>query len=306
MSRLTLNQLELLVAVVDSGSFSAAATTLDCTQSRISHAIAELEQVVGTRLLQRTRSGCTPTAAGQQVLLKARQILRIAAGIIPSVQADTRLSGIVRIACYRSIGTHLLPYVLEALAIDHPGIQIEIDDSSNDSRDVNQRMHGGQADIGISSYDIPDGLISKPYIYDMFSLILPTALRYTTPVTWAQLAPLQYIQADTAASQRVLAQCHLAGYPIVASRQMTSDSSILALVRQGLGYSILPRLAAFPTPPGVTTEVLPVHLQRPFLLILHPDTARQKVVQTVVRYLRDKQIIRQTEAWRHGVIGFNY
>ncbi|HEX7648607.1 MAG TPA: LysR family transcriptional regulator, partial [Noviherbaspirillum sp.] len=71
MAGIKFNQLEILVAVVDAGSFSAAATELDCTQSRISHAIAELERGVGTRLLERSRAGCMPTEAGLRVLQKA-------------------------------------------------------------------------------------------------------------------------------------------------------------------------------------------------------------------------------------------
>ena len=57
MEKIKLNQLEMLVAAVDTGSFSAAGTELGCTQSRISHGIAELERRVGAKLLVRSRSG---------------------------------------------------------------------------------------------------------------------------------------------------------------------------------------------------------------------------------------------------------
>jgi len=73
-----LNQLEMLVVAVERGSFSNAATELGCTQSRISHAIVELERCIGVRLLERSASGCVPTPAGAKVFGQARQMLEIA------------------------------------------------------------------------------------------------------------------------------------------------------------------------------------------------------------------------------------
>ena len=101
-----LNQLKMLVAVAEHGSFSAAAAELGCTQSRISHAIAELEAELGVSLLARGRAGSAPTGAGQRVLEKARQMLRLEDGLREAALAGGGLSGSVRIACFRSIGTH--------------------------------------------------------------------------------------------------------------------------------------------------------------------------------------------------------
>src|SRR5438105_4035250 len=114
MTALKLNQLELFVAVVQAGSFSAAAIELGCTQSRISHSLAELERVVGMRLLHRSRTGCQPTEAGNKVLLKARQILRLADSVVSLAQEDAALAGQVRLACFRSMATHIIPDVLTA------------------------------------------------------------------------------------------------------------------------------------------------------------------------------------------------
>src|SRR5689334_13899915 len=126
---LKLNQLRMFVAVADHGSFSAAAAELACTQSRISHAIAELERELAVRLLERSHGGSAPTEAGRRVLEKARQMLHLEQGLRDCAGADGALGGTVRVACFRSIGTHLLPYAAEALAAAHPGIVLEIDDS---------------------------------------------------------------------------------------------------------------------------------------------------------------------------------
>lgn len=89
-------------------------------------------------------------------------------------------------------------------------------------------------------------------------------------------------------------------------REDVSDSGILALVRRGMGFSIFPRLAAFPIPEGVNIIDLPIALKRPFALVAQPETARAKAVEIVLRFLRDKRTIRQTDAFRSGSIGFDY
>jgi DNA-binding transcriptional LysR family regulator len=157
-----LNQLKMLVAVAEHGSFSAAAAELGCTQSRISHGLAELEGELGVSLLARGRAGSTPTEAGQRVLEKARQMLRLEDSLRAAAAATEGLSGTVRIACFRSVGTHLLPHVLEALAQRHPQLRVEIDDSCEQRADVTSALQDGLAEIGIAQLPLAGALASRP------------------------------------------------------------------------------------------------------------------------------------------------
>ncbi|MEM8836534.1 MAG: LysR family transcriptional regulator [Pseudomonadota bacterium] len=75
LERLTLDQLRMLVAIDDAGSFTAAAKNLDRAQSAVSHAIAGLEMDIGVVLFDRTTRTPTITPAGQAVLAEARTIL---------------------------------------------------------------------------------------------------------------------------------------------------------------------------------------------------------------------------------------
>ena len=115
MSRIRLTQLEILLAVVAEGSFSAAAATLGCTQSRVSCAIADLEGVVGKRLLTRSRRGSVPTAAGDEAVATARQILQLVGELEGGERTGENLQGTIRLACFRAAGTHLVPTIVSAL-----------------------------------------------------------------------------------------------------------------------------------------------------------------------------------------------
>lgn len=297
-----LNQLEMLVAVADTGGFGAAAAQLGCTQSRISHAITELEAVLGARLLNRSRTGCTPTEAGFRVLAGARQILHLAAGLGAAASESDGLNGHIRLASYRSVATHLLPPMLEALALAYPGIRIDIDDSFEEREGVAQAVRDGLAEIGLAQLPVADDLAARPFAADSYVLVAPTAANLRAPVQWAQLARLPYIQLNCSGALAILEQCRAAGFQAVLSRTLATDTGIVALVRRGLGYSILPRLAVFPEPAGVKVLPLPVPAQRHFAVVSRLEASRDPLVQTVIRFLRDRQLIERSEAFRAGAL----
>jgi DNA-binding transcriptional LysR family regulator len=308
MEKLKLGQLEMLVAAVDAGSFSAAATELGCTQSRISHAIGELERIVGVRLLERSRSGCVPTDAGYHVLIKARQMLRLAGSLTQSVREEAVVSGHVRIACFRSAGVHLLPHVLEALAESHPGIRVDVNDGCPDYEDILAAVRQGMAEIGITRGitrdDASATLESTPLGHDNYVLVLPAGLPVSEPFDWRRLSSLPFIQSQNAGSAWIVEQCRAAGLPLKAARRLASDSGITALIARGLGFSILPHLAIFPAPPGIRIAALPIEAQRPIALVTTAENARSKPVRIVMRHLRDKAGLRRTDAYRAGAINF--
>jgi DNA-binding transcriptional LysR family regulator len=307
MPKIKLNQLEVLVAVAEAGSFSAAALELECTQSRVSHAIAELERSVGTPLLVRSRSGCTATEAGFKVLQKARQILRIADSIPSAAAGEEAVAAQVRIACFRSVGTHLLPAVLEALARNHPGIEVDIDDSGDGySSAIIKAVEQGRADIGIARRSDNRQLVQLRYLHDAYSAIVPVRVQPRAPVAWEQFAGLQYIQPKNADGAATLERCRAAGYGGKAARRMTNDLGILEMVSRGLGFTIMPRLASYPVPPGAKMIDVPISLKRELALYMSEDAARLKAVKIVARFLRDKKIIAATDVYRSGGVGFDY
>ncbi|GIF05200.1 LysR family transcriptional regulator [Actinoplanes siamensis] len=72
---LQLRHLRALVAVVDAGTFTDAATALNTSQAAVSRSVAACEQALGVRLLQRTTRHVSVTATGAQVLAGARRVL---------------------------------------------------------------------------------------------------------------------------------------------------------------------------------------------------------------------------------------
>lgn len=301
-----LNQLKMLVAVAEHGSFSAAAAELGCTQSRISHGLAELEGELGVSLLARGRAGSTPTEAGQRVLGKARQMLRLEDSLRQAASAENGLSGSVRIACFRSIGTHLLPHVLEALAQRHPQLRVEIDDSCEQRADVTSALQHGLAEVGIAQLPLAGALASKPYLHDDYVLVVPAALALARGPGpgWPELGALPFIGLACSGATEILARCRAAGFSPEPGRTLSNDTSIAAMIGRGMGYSILPRLATFPEAPEVRILPLPIPARRQFAIAALPDVMRLPRVRAVVRALRERGLAAATGAGRAGIIGW--
>jgi DNA-binding transcriptional LysR family regulator len=297
-----LSQLKILAAVADHGSFSAAAAQLGCTQSRISHAIAELERDLGVLLLLRSRAGSAPTEAGQRVLAKARQIIGLEADLYRTARDAGMLAGRVRIACFRSVGTHLLPHALEALAQAHPHIHVDIDDGCEERADITAALREGRADIGIAQLPLDEDFASLPYLADDYLVVVPAAARLDLAAGWPAPGDLPFIALACSGAAAILERCRAAGFAADAARTLANDTSIAALVARGMGFSILPRLATFPEPEGVRVLPLPIPARRQFVVAGARPRVNDPAVQAVIRLLRAREVIARTPAWRAGIV----
>lgn len=302
MANIKLNQLAMLVAVVDSGSFSAASVELDCTQSRISHAIAELEKRVGATLLVRSRNGCKPTRAGVQVLAKARQLLKIAESIPTGLDASAEAAGHVRLASIRSAATYLLPAAVEALAERHPHVSIEIFDGCPDYQDVVRMVERDEADVGITRFVDTPGLVCIPYVSDPYVAVVPASIMVSSPAEWQELAHLPLLQLRQSGSTWVFAQLRNEGLRQDTSTWWTNESSILTRVAQGLGFTVLPRLTTLPDLPGTKLARLQGRPMRQLVVLGKPPVLESAAVRSVTAVLRDRRVIAASEAWRLGAL----
>lgn len=91
-----LNQLRTLVAVADTGSVSAAARAVFLSQSSVSEQLKKLEDRAGQQLLDRSKSGCVPTPAGEKLLGYARRMLALSEAALEDLQGRS-LDGELRI-----------------------------------------------------------------------------------------------------------------------------------------------------------------------------------------------------------------
>lgn len=264
-SRIKISQLRALVAVADYGNFSEAALQLELSQSAVSHAIAGLEDELGVVLLARGRYGAHPTTVGERVIQYARQVLQLLEAMVKEADLEKGLNGgSVRIASFRSVATHVLPAAIAGFRNHFPEINVTIIEHF-DRTGVEQALREGRADIGFTYIPASNEFETWEILRDEYVVLLPpTPKLQNAQICWEQLATYPLIFPSPNDTCFVLIRNHLlaSGFPFKAAYEVNEDSTIVSMVVQGLGATILPRLAAEPIPAGVQVYSLPVSLER--------------------------------------------
>ena len=261
--RIKISQLRALVAVAEHNNFSEAALHLELSQSAISHAIATLEEELGVLLLARGRHGANLTPVGERVIGHARQVLQLLEAMVKEANLEKGLhGGSVRIACFRSVATHVLPAVIAQFRSHFPEIAVTIIEH-NDYSGVEQTLQEGQADIGFTYLPAPDEFETWELLRDDYVALLPPSSTFrSSQVTWEQLAAYPLIMSSIDACSTKIRNHLKLHYTLNIAYEVREDSTIVSMVVQNLGAAILPRLAAEPVPAGVHICSLPVPLER--------------------------------------------
>ncbi|MEM8504298.1 MAG: LysR family transcriptional regulator [Cyanobacteria bacterium P01_D01_bin.1] len=266
VNRIKLSQLRALVAIAHTGTFSDAASQLDLSQSAVSHAIATLEEELGVSLLSRGRQGAVLTPVGQQITNEATTMLTHLKAIGRKAQDAKGLqAGLVRVVGFRSVATHVLPVVIEEFRRLYPGISVSIGEGS-DVRGAEEILKRGEADIGFTYLPVSDAFDAWELFRDDYVALLPKGkvAEANRPLSWETLNSLPLILPMPEDGCRYNVDQYLLrhGQSIIPAYEVKEDSTVVSMVRRGLGVTIIAKLAAEPIPSDVVVRELPAPLQR--------------------------------------------
>lgn len=265
---MTLQQLRVLVAVVDNGSFSEAALHLGVGQSSVSYTVAELEEELGLRLISRGRFGAVPTEAGKRIAGHARQVLELTEAIAQEAYLEKGdLQGTLRVGTFRSVATRVLPSLLVELRKAYPKLTVSIHEASGTPGCMDALLHEGHVDVAFAQPEMAEQSIFWAFLNDPYVAVLPAA-------GWNRAA---YVRLEDLIGQPFVLSGprHLCAGPVAQALQrldpsfqpafeVSEDSTILNLVAQGLGVTVMPSLAIDTVPPGVRL----VELQDPMSRVI--------------------------------------
>lgn len=278
-SNLKISQLRAFVMVADRSNFSTAALELGVSQSTVSHAIATLEEALGVMLLVRGRHGAVLTAIGEEMLPEARQVLQLLEKIQHKAHLNRGLqTGQVRIACVRSIATHILPQVIARFRDKYPQISIVIDEYDRYT-EVEQALRESQADVGFTALPTTPEFETWELFRDEFvALFPPNTIDPALPLTWEQLTCYPMILNLRSQKHNHSVIEHLAQFAqtLKVEYEVREDSTVLAMVKQSLGATIMTRLVAEPIPDEIQVKSLPVPLERVVVVAILADAILPK------------------------------
>jgi DNA-binding transcriptional LysR family regulator len=241
-----IHQLRALEAIALEGSFQAAAARLEVSQSSLSHAIAALERNLGTRLLDRGRYGAKPTHAGGRILPYARQILSALEAIRAETDQSTGvLSGRVRVGSIPSAAVAFLPKVIARFTRAHPQVEVVLlEEPSQGTQTLEAWLRDEMIDVALIQLPAP-GMKTSTLMRDELCAMLPAGspLAGRRQLSVRDLAAEPFIMSRYTSEPLLHAAYARHGLTPRIRFEVQDRETLVSMVREGLGFSIVPRLA---------------------------------------------------------------
>lgn len=244
---INLRQIKCFQAVVELGNFSRAAERLHTSQAGVSHAIHDLEALLGTRLFDRTTRRVELTEAGQ---IFAAGVLPGLAEIERAVESVRDLSelrtGLVRIAAPPLLGATVLPRLLQEVAKLHPSLRLRIEDVGTDL--IVPRVRNGLYEIGIGTFNADEEGIDRQHVLSdrlMVFIEMDHPFKSLEEVDWKALHDQRVITLTRESNIRLLTEIgfETAGLPLRPHLEVHQIHTALSLVESGAGVAVLPTYA---------------------------------------------------------------
>jgi LysR family transcriptional regulator (chromosome initiation inhibitor) len=232
--------LKALTAVVDEGTFEAAADALQITPSAVSQRIKALEASVG-QVLVRRRVPCTATDAGMLLLRMARQVQVLEAEASNALGSGRSSRTHLPLAVNAdSLATWFVPVLAEAAEWDDTTIDLHVEDQGYSS----QLLREGEVMGAVTSDPVPVSGCRVELLGHMRYIPVAAAGlqgRFTTPegLDWAAMPVLKFNAKDTLQRQLLDAKGIQQPPP---THTVPSSEGFLAAARAGLGWGMIPEL----------------------------------------------------------------
>jgi len=302
----SLKQLRILVAISHFGSFSHAGEAIGLTQSAISHAIKDLEESLGVRLLDRTTREVVLTDAGRRLVSRVEPWLDELHAMLLDVRSfGAQHNGRVRIASSQTISANLMPACIASSYELYPDIQILLRDQAQQL--VLNSVRNAEVDFGIV---IDPGKNSDLHMEIVLSEPFLLLCRDDHPllsrqqIKWQDLSGYPLVLQDYASGSRPLIDAALKEYNFRGKivQEIGHPATLFPMVEAGIGISVLPALALPLLPLGGKLAVRPLipQVDRALMLVRRKNRSLSPAAQAIWQVVQEQASLlakrRQTKA----------
>ena len=246
----TLDQLRILKAIAEEGSFKKAADILFVTQPAVSLQIQNLEKQLEITIFDRGGRKALLTEAGQLLLQYCERILNQCDEACKAVEDLNSLKGgTLVIGASQTTGTYLMPRMIGLFRQKYPDVSVQLQIHS--TRRTGWSVANGQIDLGIIGGQLPTELENllqiTPYATDELALVLPSKhqLSKIKELTKEDLYKLNFVTLDSQSTTRKVVDKLLKNSGLEIQRlkiemELNSLEAIKNAVQSGLGAAFLP------------------------------------------------------------------
>ena len=226
--------------VVEQGSFTRAAAVCGYSQSAVSQNVKALEQETGVTLLRRQKDGVQLTQDGKEFYPYILAVFQSEQALEQKRQETMGLqNSVIRIGTFTSVSRNLLPPKMKAFKQRYPQVRFVLRQGEYTS--IPQWIRQGDIDFGFVNQDAVEGLETRLLYEDHMLAVLPQGhpLEQEERLTLRQLSREPLILLDEGEHSVLLDAFRQAGLTPNLAYEVYDDYSILSMVRQGLGISVL-------------------------------------------------------------------
>jgi DNA-binding transcriptional LysR family regulator len=246
--RFDLVDLQLFVAVADSGSITHGALRAHLALASASARIKGLEAALGVALLKRRRRGIELTAAGETLRDHARLIMHnveLMRGDLAAYASGVRAS--VHLLANTSGLSEHLPRALAGFLREHPDISLDVEE--RESTDIATAIASGAADLGFAvEHALPDHFERFPFSEDRLMLVAPRRGDFANRrgIDFTEVADRDFVGLTNSAALQVHIAKHAArlGVRLRVRARLRDFDAICQMVGAGVGIAVVPEAAA--------------------------------------------------------------
>jgi LysR family carnitine catabolism transcriptional activator len=244
--KLTLRQLEILVAAADAPTFSEAAQNLGISQPSLSEAIRRMEGELGAAMFDRNTRSVALTADGRHTVAVAREVVREFRLGLGSIADRSRARRVrVTIAALPSVACAVLPAALRSFLQQHPGAEIALNDVLHERAIA--LVRDGIVDLAVTVRPASLDMLEFAVLgADVLHLVCRRdhALAARRKLEWRDFAGEPFVALARTTSVRLLAEAAFvhAGLGLDPAYEVEQIPTAVALVKAGLGVTALPGL----------------------------------------------------------------
>jgi len=244
----SLRQLRFLVALSDTLNFSRAAELCNVTQPTLSTGLKELEARLGVKLAERDRHSVLMTPIGERIAAEAREVLTRVGDIedMARDEAEDR-PALLRLGAIPTVGPYLMPRALPLIREALPGMKLFVREELTDA--LVAGLADGRLDLVILAlpHDLPAQIETFELFEDGYHLATPRdhPLANKAETSGADLEgrPLLLLERGHCLQRHALSAFPEAGLGEEQDFAATSLPTLVSMVEEGLGLTLLPDLA---------------------------------------------------------------
>jgi LysR family hydrogen peroxide-inducible transcriptional activator len=243
---ISFKQLRYFDAVARTSHFGKAAEQCTVTQPALSMQIQELEKFLGVQLFERSRNGAMLTEAGREVAGRASKVLAELRDIVDYARRGGGVAGPLHLGVIPSIAPYVLPALLPVVRDTYPDLELHLRETQ--TQHLIDELVDGHLDLLLLALPVEHGEVETTKLFtDRFLLAMPKSRRIINRVRATpellQQDRLLLLEEGHCLRDQALAFCELRRVDNIDTFGASNLSTIVQMVANGLGLTLLPELA---------------------------------------------------------------